>query len=191
MAEAMPMKCFRILPSVFLVLLSVAYGATDVHPVSAVRVGVHLRNTAPMQVTAGQTLSFDFVPLSRGPRVMSAMGGGVLNIGTVSYFGGTSNKGIQIERGNEDFSVIAPLGVKIGDSSSPQGTASLKAWLSVPVVPYQVYLDNVPLTLQPAAIGTATAMGITRHALKIVVPRNANGTNADFKATIGFEITEN
>jgi len=171
--------------------LSVARGATDVHPVRAVRVGVHLRNAAPMQVSAGQTLSFDFVPLARGPKVMSAMGGGVLNIGTVSYFGGTSNKDIQIERGDENFSIIAPLGVKIGDAGGSQGTASIKAWLSLPVTPYQVYLDNVPLSLQPTAIDSETVMGVTSHALKIVVPRNASGTSADFKATIGFEITEN
>lgn len=185
------MKRFYILSGVLIVLLSIARGATDVHPVRAVRVGVHLHSAQPMQVIAGQTLSFDFVPLSQGPRVMSAMGGGVLNIGAVSYFGGTSNKGIQIERGDEDFSIIAPLGVKIGNTGSSQGTASLKAWLSLPVTPYQVYLDNVPLTLQPKSIDSAAAMGVTNHALKIVIPRSANGTNADFKATIGFEITEN
>ncbi len=187
----MQTKRFCILPGVFLVLISLAHGATAVHPVHAVRVGVHLRNAAPLQVTAGQTLSFNFVALTQGPKLMSAMGGGVLDIGTVSYFGGTSNKGIRIERADQDFSIIAPLGVKIGTTSSSSGTASLKAWLSLPVEPYQVYLDNVLLTLQPTAVDSATAMGITTHALKIVVPRSANGASADFKATIGFEITEN
>src|SRR5579875_513530 len=185
------MKRLGILSGALFILLPLAHGASTVHPVRAVRVGVHLRNATPMQVTVGQTLTFDFVPLSQGPKLMSAMGGGILNLGTVSYYGGSTNKGIQIQRNDENFAVTAPLGVKLESGSSSSGTASLKAWLSMPVDPYQVYLDNVLLTLQPTAIQNAMAMGVTTHALKNVVRRSANGSSADFKASISFEITEN
>lgn len=160
-------------------------------PVHTVRARPRLRGGAPMQVMSGETLSFGFVPLQRGPKVMGALGSGVMDLGPVSYSSGASNSGVKVTRSRGSFTVKAPLGIKIGSAGTIAGTASLKAWLEIPAEPYQIYLDNVLLGPQPVPVESETPVGISHHDLEIVVPRSASGTKADFRATIAFEITEN
>lgn len=159
--------------------------------VRGVRLREHLRQRSPMRVTVGQTLSVGFVPLAQGAKVMGALGGGVMDIGAVSYSGGASVSGIEVKRSGHSFTVQAPIGIKIGSAGKLSGTALVKAWLEVPDDPYQIYLDHVLLSSQPVSIGSETPMGITHHSLEIVVPRSASGTETEFQATIAFEISEN
>lgn len=187
------MKLFRsaLVLGLFLVLPLLSHGASHAPAGSVARRLIPLaRKGSPMQVAAGQTLSFDFVSLTQGPKVMGALGGGAMDIGSVSYFGGSTASGVKIERASRDFAVIAPVGVRIG-ATGASGTASVKAWLELPVAPYQVYLDNVQLGSQPTAIGSEMALGLTHHSLKIVVPRSVADSSAEFKAAIALEITAN
>jgi hypothetical protein len=144
-----------------------------------------------MQVQAGGALSVNFTSLPDSPAVQGANGVGVLNLGKVSW-GVAVVHGVKIQHQPRSFFVEASLGMQIGDSSVQGGTALLKAWLESPVDPYRVYLDGVPLSLQPVCVDAQTETGVvTRHQLKISVPVNTSEKQAALQTQIALQVVQN
>ncbi len=147
---------------------------------------------ARMQVETGGTLSVDFFALEDSPQILDAQGVGFLNLGKVSYAGPVQNRGVRVDRHAKAFDVTASLGLRVGSISDTNQSVSLKAWLGAPIDPYQLYLDDVLLTLQPLNITSQVETGVlTRHTLKIRVPVNTSEGQSNLHATISVQVVRN
>jgi hypothetical protein len=147
---------------------------------------------ARMRVQTEGNLSVEFFPLADGPQILGTQAGGVLNLGNVSYAGRPEHSGVSQDTAKTTFSVETPIGIKIGSGNFAGATASLKAWLQTSAAPYLISLDAVPLTLQPMLIQPRTQLGVvTRHELKITVPRNTSESQSQFRAMISVQVIRN
>ena len=147
---------------------------------------------APMRVETVGALSVDFVALKQGTQILSSRGGGVLNLGKVSYAGEAEFSGVSIKRHPRDFSVETSVGVKIGADTLAGQTAVLKAWRETPSDPYRIYLDDVPLTLHPVAVDSGAQLGITMPLrLKIEVPLDTSESQSALQSVISIQVVRN
>lgn len=161
----------------------------------------HVRRVGPrpapqpavaMRAEGSGTLSIDFLPLQRGTQVLSSQQGGVLNLGKVSYAGEPEFAGIAIKRHLRNFSVETSVGVKIGAGTLSGQTAVLKAWLETPSDPYKIYLDDVPLTLQPVSVSSNAQLGVVMPLhLKIEVPLNTSESQSALQSVISVQVIRN
>jgi hypothetical protein len=145
-----------------------------------------------MRVQTEGNLSVEFFALADGPQILGTQAGGLLSLGDVSYAGRPERAGVSQHVAKSSFSVETPIGIRIGMGNYAGATASLKAWLQSPAAPYLISLDAVPLTLQPILIQPRTQLGVvTRHQLKITVPRNSSESQSQFRAMISLQVIRN
>ena len=67
----------------------------------------------------------------------------------------------------------------------------MKAWLSAPADPYDVFVDHVRLSEVPAALPVVSSSDITQHVVEVRVPESAHVDATEMKALILFEIVKN
>jgi hypothetical protein len=96
---------------------------------------------------------------------------GVLDLGTVSYFGRANGTGSDIHQQKDSFSVSTKFGLCIASSSHHSGTVTVSAFLHSSNPIKMLWVDGVQLSTTPAVIARQIPYdAITEHALKIVIP---------------------
>lgn len=161
----------------------------------------HVRRVGPsrpaaqptvMRAEGSGTLSIDFVPLQQGMQILSSQNGGVVNLGKVSYAGEPEFSGVAIKRHPRNFSVETSVGMRIGSATLSGQTAILKAWLETPSDPYKIYLDDVPLTLQPVSVSANAQLGVVMPLhLRIEVPLNTSESQSALQSVISVQVIRN
>jgi hypothetical protein len=135
------------------------------HPICAVAISAR-------SPSGQQTSSITFLTVPNALAVHS-LGSeqGVLNLGSVSYFGRADGIGSDIHLQEDSFSVSTKFGLCIASNSHRPGTATVSAFLQSSDPIKMLWVDGVRLSTTPAIIGRQIPYGaITEHVLKIVIP---------------------
>ncbi|MFP5235034.1 MAG: hypothetical protein ACLGSD_03960 [Acidobacteriota bacterium] len=140
------------------------------------------------QPAAGPDLSF--LQVAGGAPVFSANSAGVLPMGNMAPVGGPA-PGVQAAHTGRDLSVRTTVGIRLGNISGSSGPVILKAWLSAPADPYEVFVDHVRLSEVPAALPVVNSSDITQHVVEVRIPDSAHVDADEMKALILFEIVKN
>jgi len=98
--------------------------------------------------------------------------------------------GVQAAQAGRDLSVQTTVGVRLGNIAG-SGPMMLKAWLSAPADPYEVFVDHVRLSGVPTALPVLNSTDTTQHVVEVRVPESAHGNTDEMKALILFEIVKN
>lgn len=101
-----------------------------------------------------------------------------------------SAQGVQAARAGGDLSVQTTIGIRLGGAAA-SGAVVLKAWLSAPADPYEVFVDHVRLSQAPTALPVFNSTDVTQHVVEVRVPESANVDADQMKALILFEIAKN
>jgi hypothetical protein len=96
---------------------------------------------------------------------------GVLNLGSISYFGRADEIGPDIHQQKDSFSVSTKFGLCLASSAHRPGTTTVRAFLQSSAPINQLWVDGVRLSTTPAVIGRQIPYdAITEHVLKVVIP---------------------
>jgi len=137
-------------------------------------------------------LTVNFVPLPDSSQIMASDGVGLLNLGPVSYSGQVQNRGVEIKRHLKTFDVATQLGVLVGNEGMVGQSVTLKAWLTAPVGPYSVFLENVQLGSNPVAVDSHLQLGVlTRYELTVRVPVNTSDEQSKLQTLISMQVVRN
>jgi hypothetical protein len=159
-------------------------------PKVVVRPGGH---SIPMQATASGALSVGIVDLSATPSLTSkaAVGGEVLDLGTVSY-AGSKNSNVSVEQHHGSFTVTTAFGLQVRDSSQLAHFATVSAFVVGSSSQLTYIVDGRKLSSTPTVIVPHLAVGgVTRHRLEVEVPTSLTERNAQQQVALQFEVTPN
>lgn len=146
---------------------------------------------APTPVAAQPSSGPDlnFVQVAGGAPVFSANGAGVLPMGDIAPADRPA-PGVQAAHAGKDLSVQTTVGIRLGNLAA-SGPVMLRAWLSAPADPYEVFVDHVRLSGIPTALPILNSTDTTQHVVEVRVPESAHVNAGDMKALILFEIVKN
>lgn len=145
---------------------------------------------APVAAQPPSGPELEFVPVAGGARVLSANSAGVLPMGDIAPIGGAATPGVQAAKANRDYSVQTTIGIRLGNSAT-SGPVVLKAWLSAPADPYEVFVDHVRLSQAPTALPVVSSSDLTQHVVEVRLPESAPAKADEMKALILFAIDKN
>ncbi len=134
----------------------------------------------------------NFVPLASGAPVHAVTGQvGTLDLGRISYMGGTDAGGIKIFRKKNSFVVSTVIGLRVGPES-PTATARLMGTVTEVSAASRISVDGVRLTISPQIIQMAVPLGpVTSHRLEIEVPIDEPEAVAQVARSIAFQVVAN
>jgi hypothetical protein len=116
--------------------------------------------------------SITFLTVPNGAPVLSlGSGEGILSLGRLSNVARSDERGTQIQAQNDSFVVSTRIGLRVDLSdSSPEGTATVSAYLLSPDPLRTMSMDGVQLSTTPGIIARQVFYGaITEHVLKITI----------------------
>lgn len=144
---------------------------------------------APVAAQPSGGPDMSFVQIAGGAPVFSANSAGILPMGDIAPVDRPA-PGVQAVKAGEDLSVETTIGIRLGNAAG-SGPVLLKAWLSAPANPYEVFVDHVRLSQAPAALPLLNTTDTTQHVVEIRVPNSAHVDADEMKALILFEIVKN
>ncbi len=138
--------------------------------------------------TAEGTISVSFVQLSDGANVSATSAGqGSLRMGRVSAATGSRTPGVTVERRQNSIVARTYVGLKLDSPGTPQGSASLSAFLFFPEARCDIFLNGVRLGTASRLIQGSVRYGeVGRHRVEIEIPMSLPDTQGDISNTIGF-----
>ena len=111
-------------------------------------------------------------------------------MGDISPVGGTATPGVQAAKADSNYGVTTTIGIRVGNAAA-SGPVVLKAWLSAPADPYEVFVDHVRLSQAPTALPVVNSSGITQHVVEVRLPESAHADGDEMKALVLFAIDKN
>ena len=142
-------------------------------------------------VASPGTLRASIVPLGSNATVSGSSQNAQLDLGRISYGGGTSVSGIAIKRTPDALVLTTRFGLLLqGAGGQRSCTATVRAFVTEASSKKIYVIDSIRLTTTPQTIGSAAPIGaVSAHQLEIIIPTgDAPGPMA---SDIGFLATPN
>jgi len=167
----------------------VLFAASNGWAQSKARVRPAPKAAVSMAAQGAGGLSLSFVNLSDGAK---PAGGGILDLGTVSYGSSSRNSNVQVRSSAGRIVVSTRVGLSLQDPAQHLTAASLFASQALPESSYVLWLDGIRLTTTPQIIQGWVPVGkISAHRLEIEVPNSVTEKNPGLHNSIIFQVVPN
>lgn len=177
-------RLYRILPFLICVLLpiesAVAQNRAPAKPIAKAVVNMASQSAGGLSLT--------IVNPSGG----KIAGGGVLDLGSVSYGSAARSSNVEVRSSAGQLVVSTKLGLSLVDPAGHIDAATLLACLALPETSYVLRMDGVRLTTTPQIVESRVPVGkISSHQLEIEVPSSVTEKNPGLHNSIIFQVVPN